>query len=93
MIVIWQEYASFQISQRFADQVIIIWFSDFEILKIHLRMITEQFHNNVPVTSNIIKQKQPNRNERPTSENGNAKQPNNAQPNNPKEKNYHKNKR
>ena len=36
-------------------------------------------------TSTVVKQKQPNRNELPISENGNATQPNNAQPSKPKE--------
>ena len=48
-------------------------------------MNNEQDNNTVPGTSRIIQQKQPNRNEPPTSENGNTTQPNNAQPNNPKE--------
>ena len=60
------------------------WFSDFEILEIHQKT-NKQDNNTVPDTSRIIKQKQLNSNELPTSENGNTTQPNNKQPNNPKE--------
>ena len=89
MIQIWQECASFQItSQRLADQVTTIikkgWFSDLEILEIHQKT-NKQDYNTVPATSRVVKQKQPNRNELPTSENRNATQQNNAQPSNPKE--------
>ena len=89
MIENWQKCASFQTtSQWLADQVRTIikkgWFSDFEVLEIH-KKINKQDNNTVPDTSRVVKQKQPNRNELPTSENGNATQPNNAQPSNPKE--------
>ena len=89
MIEIWQECADFQTSQKLADQVRTIikkgWFSDLEILKIHQKINNEQDSNTVPDTSNINKQKQSNRNEAPTLENGNSTQPNNSQPNNPEQ--------
>ena len=70
-----RECASFQTSERLADQVRTIIkkgsFSDLEILEI---INNELESNTVPDTSNINKQKQPNRNERPTSENGNTTQ-------------------
>ena len=89
-IEIWQECASFRTtSQSLTGQVRIIvkkgWFFDLEILKIHQKINNEQDNNSVPDTSTIYKQKQPNRNEPPTSENGNATQPINAQPNNPEQ--------
>ena len=76
--------ASFQTtSQRLADQVRTVikkgWFSDLEILGIHQKVNNEQDRNTIPDTSGINKEKQPNRNEPPTSENGNTTQPNNAQ--------------
>ena len=89
MIEIWLECASFHTtSQRLSDQVrtMIIkkgWFSDFEILEIHQKINNQQGSNTVLDTSIINKQKQPNRNEPPTSENGNTTQLNNTQPNNP----------
>ena len=78
MIKICQECVSFQTtSQRLADQVRTIikkgWFSDLEILEIHQK--TNKQDNTVPDTSRVVKQKQPNRNELATSENGNAAQP------------------
>ena len=42
-------------------------------------------NNTGPDTSSINKQKQPNRNEPPTSENGNTTPLNNTQPNNPEQ--------
>ena len=83
MIEIWQECASFQTtSQRLVDQVKTIikkgWFYDLEILEIHQKT-HKQNHNTVPDTSSGVKQKQPNRNELPTLENGNATLPNNAE--------------
>ena len=60
VIEIWQECASFQTSQRLADQVRTIikkcWFSDLEILEIHQNMNNEQDSNTVPDTSSINKQ-------------------------------------
>ena len=87
IIKTWQECASFQTtSQRLADQVGTIikkgWFSDLEIVEIHQKINNEQDSNTVPDTSRINKQKQPNRNEQPTSENGNATQLIGARPNN-----------
>ena len=41
--------------------------------------------NSISDTPSINKEKQPNQNEPPTSENRNATQPNNAQPNNPEQ--------
>ena len=86
MIEIWQECASFQTtSERLANQIRTMikkgWFSDLEIQKIYQKINNEQVSNTIPDTSRINKQKQPNRNEPPTSENGNATQPNYAQPN------------
>ena len=86
MIEIWQECASFQTtSQTIADQVRTIikkgWFYDLAILEIHQKINNEQDSNTVTDISRI-KQKQPNRNEPPTSENRNATQPNYAQPDN-----------
>ena len=79
MIEIWQKCASFQTSQRLANQVRTIikkgWFSDLEILEIHQKINNKQDNNTVTDTSRINKQKQPNRNELPTSENGNTTQP------------------
>ena len=88
MIEIWQECASFPAtSQRFADQVRTVikkgWFSDLEILEIHQK--THKQDNTIPDTSSGTDQKQPNRNELPTSENEDATLPNNAQSSNPKE--------
>ena len=90
MIEIWQEYSNFQtISQRLADQVRTItkngWFSDLKIIEIQQKINDQHGNNTLPDPSNINKQKQPNRNELPTSENGNPTQPNTAQPNNPKQ--------
>ena len=87
MIVIWQDSSNFQItSQRLADQVKTIikkgYFSDLEIIEIHLKINNQQGNNRVSDTSNVNKQKHPNRNEPPTSEQGNSTQPNNVQPNN-----------
>ena len=86
MMEIWQECANFQTtSQRLADQVRTKgWFSDLEILEIHQK-INKQDNNTVPDSSSVVKQKQPNRNELPTSKNENATLPNNAQPSNHKE--------
>ena len=90
MIEIWQECSNFQTtSQRFVDQVKTIikkgWFSDLEIIEIHQKINNQQGNNTIPDTSNINKQKQPNRNEPPTSENWNSTQSNAAQPNNPEQ--------
>ena len=49
--------------------------------KKHQKIYNQQGNNTVPDTSNINKQKQPNRNEPLTPENGNPTQPNTAQPN------------
>ena len=48
-------------------------------------MNNEQDNDTVLDTLRIIKEKQPNRKEPPTSENGNSTQPNNTHKNNPKE--------
>ena len=76
-------------SQRLADQVRTIikkgWFSDLVIREIHKKINNEQDDNTVSDTSRINKQKQPNRNEPPTLENGNTTQPKKAQPNNPEQ--------
>ena len=90
IIEIWQEYSNFQTtSQRLADQVRTTikkrWFSDRDIIEIHLKINYKEGNNTVHDTSKINKQKQLNRNEPPTSENGNPTQPNTAQPNNPKQ--------
>ena len=82
MIEICQEFAYFQTrSQRLADQVRTImkegWFSDLEIVEIHQKINSEQDNKTVPDTSTINKQKQPNRYEPQTSENGNTTHPNN----------------
>ena len=61
------------------------WFSDIEILEIHQKINNQQENNILPDTSRIVKQKQPNRNELPSSENGIATQPINAHTSNPKE--------
>ena len=87
MIEIWQGCASFQTTnQRLTDQVRIIikkgWFSDLEI---HQKIDNEQDTYTLPDTSSINKQKQPNRNEPPTWENGNATQSNKTQPKNPEQ--------
>ena len=58
--------------------IIIIIISDLEILEIHQKTNNKQDNNTVSDTSRVIKQKQPNRNELPTSENGNATQPSNS---------------
>ena len=79
MVEIWQECANFQTTIMKRG-----WFSYLEILEIHQKT-NKQGNNTVPDTSSVVKQKQPNRNEQPTSENENATQPNNAQPSNPKE--------
>ena len=84
IIKIWQECASFQTTcQRLAYQVRTIlkkvWVSDLEITEIHQKLNNEPESYTVPDTSSINKQKHPNRNETPTSENGNVTQPNNAQ--------------
>ena len=76
MIEIRQEYSNFQTtSLRLADQVRTKinngWFSDLEIIEIHQKINNQQSNNTEPDTSNINKQKQPNRNKPPTSENGN----------------------
>ena len=90
MIEIWREYSNFQTtSQRLADQVRIIikkgWFSDLEIIEIQQKINDQQSNNTLPDIYNINKQKQPNRNEPSTSENGNPTKPNTAQPNNPQQ--------
>ena len=60
---IWQEWASFQTSQRLADQDRIIikksWFSNLEMLEIHQKMNNEQDSKKVPDTSNVNKQNSP----------------------------------
>ena len=69
MIKIWQECSNFQTtSQRLADQA---------------RTIIKKDRFSY-LTSNINKQKQPNRNEPPTLKNGNTTQPN-TQPNHPEQ--------
>ena len=71
-----------------ADQVRTIikngWFFDLEILEILKKTNTQQ-NNIVPYTWSVVKQKQPDWRELPTSENENATLPNNTQPSNPKE--------
>ena len=61
MIEIWQECASFQTSQRLADQVRKIikkgLFSNLEKLEIHQKT-NKQDNNTVPDTSRVVKQKQ-----------------------------------
>ena len=61
MIEILQQCASFQTSQRLADQVRTMvkkgWFSDLEILEIHQKINNQQDSNTVPDTSNINKKK------------------------------------
>ena len=54
-----------------------------EILEIHQKIHKQD--NTIPDTSSVIKQKQPNRMELPTSENKDATLLNKAQPSNPKE--------
>ena len=77
MMEIWQELSNFQTtSQRLADQVRTImkkdWFSELEIIEIHLKINDqERKDNTLPGTSNINKQKQPIKNEPPTWENRN----------------------
>ena len=90
MIEIWREYSYFQTtSQRLVYQVRTIikkdWFSNLEIIEIQQKINDQQGNNTLPDTLNINKLKQPNLNEPPTSENGNATQPNTAQPNNPEQ--------
>ena len=77
---IWQECSNFQTtSQRLADQVRTIinkdWFSDLEIIEMHKKMNNQQ----VPDTSYINKQKQPNRNEQPIRKMENPTLPNNLE--------------
>ena len=76
-------------NQKLADQIRTIikkcWLSDLEIIEIHQKINNQQGNNTVPESSNINKQKQPNRNEPSSSENRNSTQPNNAQPNNPEQ--------
>ena len=60
------------------------WFSDIEILEIHQESNTQD-NNTVPDASSVVKHKQPNRSEVPTSENKNTTLPNNAQPSKPEE--------
>ena len=89
MIETWQQCSNFKTTnQRLADQVRTIikkgWFYDVEIIEIHQK-INYQSDNTVPDTSNINKQKQPNRNEPPTSENGNSIKLNTAQTNIPEQ--------
>ena len=85
---IWQELSNFQTtSQRLADQVRSImkkgWFSELDIMEIHQKINDqERSHSTLPGTSNINKQKQPIKNEPPTSEYGNSTQPNTTQQNN-----------
>ena len=85
MIEIRPECASFETSQRLADQVRTIikkgWFSDLEILEIHQKINNEQDSNTISDIPSIDKQKQSNWNETLTSENRNATQPINTQPN------------
>ena len=89
MVEIWQECAKFRTTnQRLADQVRTMikksWFSDLEILEIHQK-IHKLNYNTVPDTSSGVKQKHPNINELPTSDNENTALPNNEQPNNHEE--------
>ena len=71
-------------AQRLADQGWTIikkgWFSDLEILEIHQKINNQHDTNTVTEISIINKQRQTNRNEPTTSENGNTTQLNNAQP-------------
>ena len=76
MIEIWKECSSFQpTSQRLADQVRTMinkcWFSDLEVLEIHLKINNQQGSNTISDTSIVNQQKQPNQTEAATSENGN----------------------
>ena len=64
------------------------WFSDLEILEIQQKINNEQDSNTGPDTSSINNQKQPNRNEPPTSENENTTLNQTNQ-----DKHIHKNKR
>ena len=88
MIEIWQEYSNFQ-TVRLADQVRTIikkgWFSDLEIKEIQQRINDQQGNDTLSATSNINTQKQPNRNQPPTSENRNPMQPNTPKLNNPEQ--------
>ena len=52
------------------------YFSDLEILEIHQKINNQQGSNTAPDKLNISKQKQPNQNEPPTSENRKTTQPN-----------------
>ena len=61
------------------------WFSDLEIIEIHQKINDQQVNNTLIDTSNINKQKQPNRNEPPTSETENPTRPNTVQTNNPEQ--------
>ena len=77
MIEIWQECSSFlTTSQWLAEQIKIIflksWFSDLEVVDIHEKINNQEGNKTVPDTSRVVKEKQPKRNELPTSENGNA---------------------
>ena len=90
MIEIRQEYINFQTtSKRLANQVRSIikkgWFSGLEIIEIQQKINDQQAYNTLHDTSNIEEQKQPNRNEPPTSENRNPTQPKTARPNNPEQ--------
>ena len=72
MIENYQECFNFQTtSQRLPDQVRTLIkkdrFSDLEIIEIHQKINNQQGNNTLRNTSNINKQKQPNRNEPPTS--------------------------
>ena len=72
----WQEYTSFQTSQRFADQG---WFFDLEILEIHQKTNNEQDSNTISDTPSIDKQEQSNLNKPPTSKKRNTTQSNNTE--------------
>ena len=91
MMEIWPEISNFQItSPRLADQVKTTmkkgWFSELEIIEIHLKINDQQRSNNtLPDTSNINKQKQLIQNEPTTSENENPTQPNTTEQNNPEQ--------
>ena len=80
MLEIWQECSNFQTTYWSRQKIIKKgWFSGLEIIEIHQKIKNQQGNNTVADTSNINKQKQPNRNEPPTWENGNSAQPNNPE--------------
>ena len=55
------------------------WFSDLEIIEIQQKINDQQVNNKLPDTSNINKEKQPNRNEPTILENRNPTKPNNPE--------------